>query len=211
MEQGMQAQAMIDGRTKANSKAVIDTVISNPNLTQSEVAKIHGIDRSRVSQICTKYGIDKQELQDFKDNRADIFAHIQKIVTESLTVDDIKKAPVGTRALIACQFYDKERIERGQSIGQDIQINVIQALGDKTKDLRTMLESLSSTQDVVPVIEHDIDNGMSTSINMTKANDINNLDETPSLHNTYYQQSLVCKEAEPVQAQRRRGRLAKGR
>jgi predicted XRE-type DNA-binding protein len=205
MEQGMQAQAMIDGRTKANSKAVIDTVISNPNLTQSEVAKIHGIDRSRVSQICTKYGIDKQELQDFKDNRADIFAHIQKIVTESLTVDDIKKAPVGTRALIACQFYDKERIERGQVTGQEIQINVIQALSDRSKELHSMLSAVSNHH-------------LSTDVRDCVVDNIGGVGQVPVIidiaDNKSYDNlgdNVSDTQAEPAQAQRRRGRPAKGR
>jgi predicted XRE-type DNA-binding protein len=200
----MQAQAMIDGRTKANSKAVIDTVISNPNLTQSEVAKIHGIDRSRVSQICTKYGIDKQELQDFKDNRADIFAHIQKIVTESLTVDDIKKAPVGTRALIACQFYDKERIERGQVTGQEIQINVIQALSDRSKELHSMLSAVSNHHLSTDVRDCVVDNSVPA---------LNHEQYQPTSDNVHTVELLdnVTQEAEPAQSQRRRGRPPKTR
>jgi transcriptional regulator with XRE-family HTH domain len=133
------------------------------------------------------------------------------MLAEMLDPDRLKSASLNNIAYSFTQVNNARRLEEGQGIGIDFNVNVIQTLGDKTKDLRTMLESLSSTQDVVPAIEHDIDNGMSTSTNMTKANDINNLDDKASLHNTYYRQSLVSQGAEPAQSQRRRGRPPKAR
>ena len=68
------AQAQqLDGRFKADPMAVMQTLTNNPLLTREQVGKLHDISGQRVSQIITKYGIDLNELGEFKDNRADIF------------------------------------------------------------------------------------------------------------------------------------------
>lgn len=212
----MQAQASQLGRNQYRDKpvdrqAVIDTFQKAPQLSHSEIATLNDCDRTTVCKILTDYRIEKAELEEFKSNRADILAGLQLRLTKTITDEEIKKAPLGTRILASCQLYDKERIERGQSIGQDIQINVIQALGDRTKDLRSILDKLASTQDVVDVEHKAIDNGVVPSIEQTQCNDNSNLGEEPSLHNASYTtgDSVTHKEAEAKP--RRRGRPAKGR
>lgn len=62
-----------------------------------------------------RYGITHNLIHDYKSNRADIFAGLQHRLLQSITDEDIKKAPIGSRVLAAAQIYDKERLERGES------------------------------------------------------------------------------------------------
>lgn len=145
----VQGAQVTDGRFKADPMAVLQTVTNNPLLTREEVGRIHGITSGRVSQLCTKYGINKDELADFKDNRADIFANLQRVITESLTVDEIKKAPAASRVLMLCQIYDKERLERGQSTENVLNVNVVKTLDERSRSLQEAMQALSGPQDVV--------------------------------------------------------------
>jgi hypothetical protein len=42
-----------------------------------------------------------------------VFAGLQQQILASITAEDIKKAPLGTRVLASAQLYDKEQLERG--------------------------------------------------------------------------------------------------
>lgn len=202
----MQGAQVTDGRFKADPMAVLQTVTNNPLLTREEVGRIHGITSGRVSQLCTKYGINKDELADFKDNRADIFANLQRVITESLTVDEIKKAPAASRVLMLCQIYDKERLERGQSTENVLNVNVIKTLDAKAADLRNALNALmavdnSGNQPIVRdnVIEHE------------PVEQIHQLNQPTSDNNDYVNlRDSVTGHDKAEPAARRKGRPRKG-
>lgn len=101
--------------TQEKKRTIIEVAEQNPNLTHDQIATLEDVSRSTVTKILLGYGIDKQEVEDFKQHRADIFGGLQKRILKSITDDDIKKAPVGSRILAVAQLYDKERLERGQS------------------------------------------------------------------------------------------------
>lgn len=88
----------------------------NPNLSIRQLAKINSVSAASVSEMFKRYGINKEFLESFKKNRADIFAGIQETALSTLTVDDIKKASVRDRTILIGTLYDKERLEKG---GQD--------------------------------------------------------------------------------------------
>jgi len=81
----------------------------------SQVAKSVNVSRQAISQILKRYGIERNLVESFKENRADIFAGIQETVAHSLTEADIKDASLRDRTVLLGVLFDKERLERGQS------------------------------------------------------------------------------------------------
>ena len=84
-------------------------------LTHEEIAKLTDCERTTVTKVLGKYNIYKQDVEDYRANRADIFAGLQERITKSISDDEIKKAPLGTRITMLGIIYDKERLESGQS------------------------------------------------------------------------------------------------
>jgi hypothetical protein len=100
---------------KLDVQKMIKDKADNPKLKLSQLAAIHGCSVSNVSQLFKRYGVSLETIEEFKTNRADIFAGIQEIVARSLTEEDIKKAGVRDRTILLGTLYDKERLERGLS------------------------------------------------------------------------------------------------
>ena len=100
---------------------IIKTKQEHPDLNSYQVAKLCDTDHSHVIKTLQRYEIDKQNVIHYKNNRADILADLQHKLLSSITIDEIKKAPLGTRILGMAQLYDKERLERGMS-SENIQL-----------------------------------------------------------------------------------------
>ena len=94
---------------------ILKTKQEHPDLTVREVAAIANVDHSYVVQVLARYGVNASHVEDFKANRANVFAGIQHRLLNSITDEDIQKAPMGSRILAAAQMYDKERLERDLS------------------------------------------------------------------------------------------------
>lgn len=58
---------------------------------------------------------DEIDLEVYKTHRADLMTLKQAQVMGALTIEDIEKASAKDKALVYGIFYDKERLERGQS------------------------------------------------------------------------------------------------
>lgn len=58
---------------------------------------------------------DEIDLEAYKTHRADLMTLKQAQVMGALTIEDIEKASAKDKALVYGIFYDKERLERGQS------------------------------------------------------------------------------------------------
>jgi len=83
-------------------------------LSYSQIGAIQGYTKQAIHKAI-KPLLPSPATDYYKVNRADILAGLQ--VKMLAQVDDarLKKAPVGSLVLAACQLYDKERLERGQS------------------------------------------------------------------------------------------------
>ena len=84
-------------------------------LSYSEIGKMIGRSKQAVHQRLQPYLDAIENLPAFKENRADIFAIHQQRLLNSLTDDDIKRIPPGSRFTGVGILYDKERLERGES------------------------------------------------------------------------------------------------
>ena len=114
--------------SKAPKNTPLKNIITQLSLgaTQAQVAKSANVSRAAITQTLKRYGIERNMLESFKQNRADIMAGIQETVAASLTEDDIKKASVRDKTILFGTLYDKERLERGQSTSnQSIMLRAI--------------------------------------------------------------------------------------
>ena len=100
---------------KIDKRKLIETVQANPNLSVRQLGTLMDTTHSAIVQALQRYGIDKERLEGYKANRADVFAGLQEIVASSLTAGDINNASVRDRTMLMGVLYDKERLERGQS------------------------------------------------------------------------------------------------
>jgi hypothetical protein len=116
-------------------RKVLATKADHPELTTRQIGKL--ADCSHVSVINTldKYGIKNEEVKLFRKDRSNILDGMQSRLLASVTDEDIKKAPLGTRILAACQLYDKSRIEAGKSVD-----NIMLVL-DSVQQIRAMQAS----------------------------------------------------------------------
>ncbi|MFA5385418.1 MAG: hypothetical protein WC364_12320 [Eubacteriales bacterium] len=87
----------------------------HPDLTVRQIAVLADAGHPHVVQTLQRYGINQTHLDDYKTHRADILAGLQHRLLTSVTDEDIKKTPLGSRVLAAAQLIDKERLERGQT------------------------------------------------------------------------------------------------
>ena len=93
----------------------------HPEASSNAIAKMAGSDTSYTIEVLQRYGLIQQNVNDYKNHRADILSGLQHRLISSITQDEIQKSPIGTRVLAACQLYDKERLERGMS-SENIQL-----------------------------------------------------------------------------------------
>ena len=96
---------------------IVDVKQDHPSLTTREIAAICDTGHSHVVQTLQRYGVNQQEVEDYRTHRSDVLAGLQHRLIKSVTDDDIKKAPLGSRVLAAAQLYDKERLETGKTTG----------------------------------------------------------------------------------------------
>ena len=94
---------------------IIETHQTHPTLNKSEIAAYCKTDHAHVIRTLQTYGIVKEDVDAYINKRAAVLAGMQYRLLSSITSEDIKKAPVGSRILAIAQLYDKERLERGLS------------------------------------------------------------------------------------------------
>jgi hypothetical protein len=117
----------------------------NKDLNYHQVAKLVGCDPSNISRRLARIDYTPERLKAFKKSRADILAHVQSKLINSITDDEIEKAPLGTKTLAFCQLYDKERLERGQST----EILDVQAISLDINELIDQCKQALQPQDMV--------------------------------------------------------------
>ena len=102
-------------KTTPKQKQILKSYTENHEQTIREIAESANVSIGHAHEVLQRYGITRNYCESFKKNRADIFAGMQDKLLSSIDEQDIKKAPLGSRIFAACQIYDKERLERGQS------------------------------------------------------------------------------------------------
>lgn len=120
------------GRRKRVSKEtkqdIIQTALSNPNLSHEDLAKINEVSRPFVTQLLIQQGINKDQIKEYKAHEADLLTALRARIYTNITDEEIKKAPFGSKILAFCQIYDKYRLETDQST--DNQAVLVTAIND---------------------------------------------------------------------------------
>ena len=95
------------------------TLAAKTNLTNSEIARSLDVSRSAVSVVMLRYGIDRNNMESFKKDRADVFVGLQEKfagkIASGLDSVPIKSArDVKDMSTALAIIYDKEQLERGR-------------------------------------------------------------------------------------------------
>lgn len=128
--------------TKSNTKTVPESVTSkidwanvrrlrNAGKTWKEIAQPVGYSPAYLKkEFCKIKHIsplitNPEATEDYKTNRADIYADTGRRLLEGVTEDKIKKARVGELILAHAQISDKERMERNPQLNTEGNLIVI--------------------------------------------------------------------------------------
>ena len=85
------------------------------NLPMREIAETVGVSINTVSDVLAKYQINQQELEDYRNNQADILLGLQHRITKHITDESIKRAPMRDQLVALGIAIDKHRLVTGQS------------------------------------------------------------------------------------------------
>lgn len=111
----------------------------NKGLSHQEIANLVGCSKQNVQERLERAGYNPERLKNFTKNRADLMAHIQSELLNSLTPEAINDMYPHQRVLCSAILYDKERLERlerGKSTN-----NILEVTGTIT-DLQAQADAL---------------------------------------------------------------------
>ena len=136
--------------------------LRNKNLSHSQIAELLGCDTSNVTRRLAPYRETINNLDRFRNHKADILAIHQQRLLSGITAAKLKSAPLGALTLSFAQLYDKERLERGQST-ENISIkSIVDSLDKDRLDLNQrkveLLRVIESTDSVTPNVVTGDDN-----------------------------------------------------
>lgn len=143
--------------------------LRDKGLSYQQVADIIGCHKSNVIRRLQHVGYDKDEVNHYKQYRADYLTFQQLRIDKYITNDKLKKSSAAQLVLMKCQLYDKERIERGLSTENiaykdytpqvtdlDNQIKALEAKIQGTETAQAPLQDdTNTTQDSVPIEQGD--------------------------------------------------------
>jgi hypothetical protein len=143
-------------KTTPKQQQIINLRTQHPNASGREIARIANADPSYTIEVLQRYGLIDKTTQDFKANRADILAGLQHRLISSITDEDIKKTPVGSRILAAAQLFDKEKAELGQSTDKQPVLVLVRGdncnvqIGGKVEQDASANDKMSKLVDITP-------------------------------------------------------------
>ena len=98
-------------------------------LSLNEIGKIVGVSKQAVSQYLKRQGVDIEEIDHFRKNKAVILHGKQKMILDQIDNAQIKKMSPSDKVISFGILYDKAKIEEGKGFGagQGLWINIVQA------------------------------------------------------------------------------------
>jgi transposase len=108
------------GRPKGSESRVLHQNIvkmhqSVAGISNREISRELGIHQNTVADTLAKYGINKQELDTFVENRNSIVKSKQQMILDAITPDKMIKAGVKDLTVAYGIMLDKDRLESGES------------------------------------------------------------------------------------------------
>jgi len=96
-------------------------------LTHAEIAEELNVSRPAVTKALAKIPpsvLGSRDVQEFRANRPQIFAEVQRAIIRHITPEKLKKASLNQLGTLFGIFYDKERLEMGQATAHIEALNV---------------------------------------------------------------------------------------
>lgn len=113
--------------------------INNPELTHSEIARTVGCRPSNVTAVLKTFLGSKTEkdLQDFQENRANVYDSLSMRFLESITARKIAKTSAAQLTTMASILHDKSALLRGQPTGINVNValDIIAAIRARDESL----------------------------------------------------------------------------
>jgi len=144
--------ALQDNSQYANKNIPVEKMkaLREQGLSYPQIGKLLGCSHINVLNRLRGYDIQHEDVKGYVDNRADVLADMQWKLLSSITPDDIKKTPTGSRILAVAQLYDKERLERGLSTqnidSQAVSVHISQLSSElaKIRERRLKLQGVKN-------------------------------------------------------------------
>jgi len=115
-------------------------------LTYKDIGKHFGVSKESVHEVLHRYIPEELNPKVFREKRGDILAAKQEQVLLSLTEDDIKSIPPGSRATTFGILYDKERLERDLSTANVAYADITKSLAELEKEEEELLRAKNAAQ-----------------------------------------------------------------
>jgi biotin operon repressor len=133
----------------------IEKIISlrKRNLSYSEIARILGCAKSNVIQRLEASGIDIDTVEDYKSNRADLYAAMCAAAMNHMTTAKLEKANIKDLAIFTGIMSDHERKWRGLSTQIIDYSGASQELANLQKQLDDYEARERATVDITQVVE----------------------------------------------------------
>jgi hypothetical protein len=128
---------------------IIDIATQHPDLSTREIGKMVDCSHVNVITVLKRYGINRDETEDYRNGRAEIFAGMQHRILKSITEADIKGMTGLARLTGVGILYDKERLERGQSTS-NVDVRVTAALEVELSQIDKEIERLKGKSGITP-------------------------------------------------------------
>ena len=129
---------------RSHKNIPIETIIEyrNRGLSYTEIAKLTGCSRQNVQQRLETVEYSKEDIENFKKHRGDVFAFLQSKLINSIDSDAIKGMQPYQRIIGASILYDKERLEQGKSTGNINILEVTATIDDLQRQAEVLRKSL---------------------------------------------------------------------
>ena len=106
-----------------------------PEMSTGKIAQRVGTSEFNVRQVLNKWLCDTGEVDEYIENRADIFAGLQTRLLKTITNEEITKMQVYPRVVAAGILHEHERWERGQTtnISMTVMVDLLEAVREMNK------------------------------------------------------------------------------
>lgn len=114
------------------------------SLSHQEIADRMGCSRpavTRALQRIPQWQLQERDIEQFKLDRADIFAQAQQMILQYITVDKLKVASLQQLGTLFGIMYDKERLERGQATQHIAEVSQLKLDKETLKLINMAIES----------------------------------------------------------------------
>ena len=127
---------LTQGRLTPKKQKILDLKTLNPEANSSEIARQANADVSYTIDVLKRYGLLKQNIDDFTTNRVSILRGLQSRILSSISQEDIQKASLQQKVTAVGIIHDKERELEGfgreampMVIINKIQVGQVEATG----------------------------------------------------------------------------------